>query len=62
MVLKKSREQKDVLFIDASKGFEKVTAKNKLRARDIRKAVEVWKDRKELEGFSRRVSFEEIEN
>ena len=26
------------------------------------KAVEVWKDRKELEGFSRRVSFEEIEN
>lgn len=60
--LKKSREQKDVLFIDASKGFEKVTAKNKLRARDIRKAVEVWKDRKELEGFSRRVSFEEIEN
>lgn len=62
MVLKKSREQKDVLFIDASKGLEKVTAKNKLRARDIRKAVEVWKDRKELEGFSRRVSFEEIEN
>lgn len=62
MVLRKSREQKDVLFIDASKGFEKVTAKNKLRARDIRKAVEVWKDRKELEGFSRRVSFEEIEN
>ena len=62
MVLKKSREQKAVLFIDASKGFEKVTAKNKLRPRDIRKAVEVWKDRKELEGFSRRVSFEEIEN
>ena len=40
MVLKQTRENSDVLFVDASKGFEKVGKNNKLRACDIKRIVD----------------------
>ncbi|CAH1855461.1 type I restriction-modification system subunit M [Convivina praedatoris] len=47
MVLEKNRENDDVLFIDASKGFEKQKNSNKLRPEDIEKIVSTFKNYKE---------------
>lgn len=60
MVLKKKRENDDILIIDASKGFIKEGKNNKLRARDIKKIVDTFIGRLDIEGFSRKVSREEI--
>lgn len=60
MVLKKKRENTDVLIIDASKGFSKEGKNNVLRARDIKKIVDVVITRSTVENFSRVVSREEI--
>lgn len=60
MVLKKKRENDDILIIDASKGFTKEGKNNKLRARDIKKIVDTFIGRLDIEGFSRKVSREEI--
>lgn len=56
MVLKKGRTEDDVLIIDASKGFAKEGKNNKLRARDIKKIVDTYIYRAEIDKFSRRVS------
>lgn len=61
MVLRKVRECSDILFIDASKGFIKDGNKNKLRQRDIRKIVDTVISRKNIDRYSRLVSFDEIE-
>lgn len=60
MVLRKVRESSDILFIDASKGFTKDGNKNKLRQRDIRKIVDTVISRKNIDRYSRLVSFDEI--
>ena len=60
MVLKKKRENSDVLFIDASKGYVKVGKNNKLRACDIKKIVDTVIERKTIEKYSRVVSKEEV--
>ena len=63
MVLKKGTSRNDlddVLIIDASKGFEKEGKSNKLRARDIKKIVDVYIARREIPNFSRRVPRELI--
>lgn len=60
MVLKQKRENTDVLFIDASKGFMKAGKNNKLRASDIKKIVDTITTRADLDKFSRKVSREEI--
>lgn len=62
MVLKraKSRQDTSILFVDASRGFEKDGKNNKLRECDIRKIVDVVTQRKEVEDFSRLVSREII--
>lgn len=61
MVLKKQKRTEDgVLIIDASKGFVKDGKQNKLRACDIRKIADTYRDRVEIPGFSRVVSREEI--
>lgn len=56
MVLKQHRDNDDVMIIDASKGFVKEGKSNKLRACDIKKIADTWRDRIEIEGYSRRVS------
>lgn len=60
MVLKKDRPNTDVLIVDASKGFEKDGNKNKLRARDIKKIVDVVINRTTVSKFSRVVTRDEI--
>lgn len=60
MVLRQKRENRDVLFIDASKGFAKEGKNNKLRARDIKKIFDTYKARADVPKFSRKVSIDEI--
>ncbi len=60
MVLKKNRKDEGVLIIDASKGFVKDGKQNKLRACDIKKIADTYRDRKSIPGYSREVSRDEI--
>ena len=60
MVLKKKRGNEGVLIIDASKGFVKDGKQNKLRACDVKKIADTYRERKEIPGFSRVVTRDEI--
>ena len=60
IVLKKNKTSRDILFIDASKGFIKEGKSNKLRACDIRKIVDTVRARADIEKYSRLVGIEEI--
>lgn len=60
MVLKKNRGSEGVLIIDASKGFVKDGKQNKLRACDVKKIADTYRERKEIHGFSRVVTRDEI--
>lgn len=61
MVLRQKREESDVLFIDASKGFTKVGKTNKLMASDIKKIVDTVTARpKIIEKYSRLVTKKDI--
>lgn len=60
LFLRKEREETDILFIDASKDFEKVGKKNDLRPMDIKRLSDVTIQRLEKENYSRLVSKEEI--
>ena len=61
IVMKKCRKEDDnILFIDASKEFEKVKTQNKLREEHIRKIVETYRDRKEIEKYSHCATLDEI--
>lgn len=61
IVLKKCKKFDDVLFINASELYEKGKRQNTLLPEHIRKIVDTYRERKEEECFSRRVSMEEIE-
>lgn len=60
MVLKKNRGDEGVLIIDASKGFIKDGKQNKLRACDVKKIADTYRERKTIPGYSRVVSRDEI--
>ena len=60
MVLKQQRSNTDILFIDASKDFEKVGKNNKLRECDIKKIVDTFAARSTINGYSRKVELDEI--
>ena len=61
MVFKKCREQdKDILFIDASEGFEKVKKQNVLRKEHIDKIIDTYRNRKTEDKFSYVASMDEI--
>ncbi|EGR2498341.1 type I restriction-modification system subunit M [Vibrio cholerae] len=49
-----------IFMVDASKGFAKDGNKNRLRAQDIHKIVDVFTKQLELKGYSRLVSLKEI--
>jgi len=53
--------RKGIFMIDASAGFLKDGNKNRLRAMDIHKIVDVWTKQLELPKYSRMVSVDEIE-
>jgi len=61
IVLKKHREGRDVLFIDASKKFEKDKKQNKMTDEHIEEVLELYHKREEVEKQSYLASFEEIE-
>lgn len=60
MILKRTRTDDDILFIDASKGFTKEGKNNKLRACDIKKIVDTFISRKTLAKYAKVVTREEI--
>ncbi len=63
LVMKKCRKEDDnILFIDASKEFEKVKTQNKLRPEHIEKIVSTYRERKEIEKYSHCASLQEIKD
>lgn len=61
MVFKKCRENKDnILFIDASRNFEKVKTQNILRMQDIDMIIDTYRNRKEIPKYSNLASLEYI--
>ena len=52
--------RKGIFMIDASKGFRKDGAKNRLRERDIHRIVDVFNGQKETPGYARMVRLAEI--
>lgn len=61
VVLKKHREGRDVLFIDASKHFVKEKKQNVMKDEHIEYVLNVYKERKNVEKEAHLASFEEIE-
>ena len=61
LIFNKGKKDKNILFIDASKEFAKEKTQNKLRTDDIKKIVDVIKNRKTLEKYSYLASFDEIQ-
>ena len=60
VILKKNRETRDVLFIDASKDFTKGKNQNKLSTEHINRIVETYKKREAVEKYAYVASFDEI--
>ena len=61
LVLKKCRKEDDnILFIDASKEFEKVKTQNKLRPEHIEKIVTTYRERREIERYSHLATLDEV--
>ena len=62
VVLKKNKTNRDVMFIDASKGFEKGKNQNKLRKEDIEKILETYKKREDVKRYAHLAKFDEIKD
>lgn len=60
LVLKKNRKTKDILFIDASKEFDKVKNQNYLNDEQIDKIITTYKERKDVDKYAHVASIEEI--
>ena len=61
IVLKKHREGRDVLFIDASNLFEKEKKQNVMREEHIDKVLELYRNRKTVDKQSYLASYDDIE-
>jgi type I restriction enzyme M protein len=62
LVLKKQRENPDdILFIDASQGFEKVGNQNYLRPEHVERIVSTYRKRESIEKFSHVAERSEVE-
>ena len=60
LIFKKNKFDNNVVFIDASKEYEKGKNQNILRKEDINKIVEAYNNRKEIEKYCHIANFEEI--
>ena len=60
MVLRKSKSENNVLFIDASKEFTKITNNNKLNRENIEKIIAAYSNRTETKYFAKLVPTGEI--
>ncbi|MDO4903883.1 MAG: type I restriction-modification system subunit M [Limosilactobacillus sp.] len=61
VVLKKDKKDRDVLFIDASKEFEKKKNQNLLTEDHIQKILDTYKNREDVEKYAHLAKFEEIQ-
>lgn len=61
LVLKKGRESSDVLFIDASKEFEKGKNQNRLTKENIDKIIETYRNREDVERYAHLAPLSEIQ-
>ena len=61
VVLKKHREGRDVLFIDASQKYEKGKKQNAMTDEHIDSVIELYNDRKTVDKEAYLASFEDIE-
>ncbi|MCB4758784.1 MAG: type I restriction-modification system subunit M [Sulfurovum sp.] len=61
LIFKKGRENKDVLFIDASREFDKDKNQNSLNENHIKKILQTYHDRKEIEKYAHIASLKEIQ-
>lgn len=57
---KKNRTASDILFVDASREFEKLKKQNHLRPEDVDKIVDTVVQRKEIEKYSHLATLDEI--
>lgn len=62
LVFKKNRQTKDVLFIDASKEFEKSKNKNSISNEHIEKIISAYKERKNVDKYAHLATIEEIKD
>ena len=62
LVLKKSKTDNKVLFVNAEREFTRQATKNRLREEDRSKILEAFNKREDVEYFSRLVDHEEIAN
>lgn len=60
LILRKNRVASDILFVDASKDFEKLKKQNHLRPEDIEKIVDTVINRKEVDKYSHIATLDEI--
>lgn len=60
LVLKKNRVQRDVIVIDASKEYEKNGKQSTLTQEQIQRITDTYHNRKDIDKYSKRVSYEEI--
>lgn len=60
IILKKNRQKKDVLFIDASNDFEKSKNQNLLKEEHIAKILKTYINRTDVEKYAHLASFDEI--
>lgn len=61
LILKKSRDTKDILFIDASKEFEKGKNKNFLRPEHVKKILAAYHERKDVAKYAHVATLAELE-
>lgn len=61
IILKKDNTNKDILFIDASKGFKKGKKRNELLEEHIQKIYDAYINRENIEKYAHLASYEEIE-
>lgn len=61
LIFRKDRdEDDDILFIDASRSFRRLKLINSLRDKDIKRIVDIYDHRREIEKYSHRASLDEI--
>ena len=61
LVFKKKRQNRDVLFIDASKGFTKDKSHNRLEDKHIQKILQAYRNRHDIDKFSHVASLSEVQ-
>ena len=60
IVLKKCKKEDDILFINANKEFSKEKTRNILEDKHIQKIINTYRERKEEENYSKRVTMDMI--